>query len=105
LHRATPAERASAYSGYFAYGFELSYLLPEGKKEKWWLSGATPCPEIQTQFPPSGPDTPILFVVVRGSLSGKGTYGHLGKYSRELMATEVVSCREIRSNEHPDFEF
>jgi hypothetical protein len=92
------------YSGYYAYGFETSYFLPEGKKEKWWLQGTAPCPEIQAKSPPMGP-SPILFVVVRGKLSGKGSHGHMGAYSRELTATEVVSCRIIRSNEHPAFEF
>ncbi|WP_154667973.1 hypothetical protein [Pseudoduganella violaceinigra] len=44
----------STYSGYYAYGFETSYFLPEENKEKWWLEGATPCPEIQAQSPSMG---------------------------------------------------
>jgi len=40
-----------------------------------------------------------VYLVVRGSLSPVGHYGHLNQYNRELSVVEVIDVREIKTDE------
>ena len=40
-----------------------------------------------------------VYLVVRGSLTPEGSYGHLGSYRRELLVTEVLEVREAGRSE------
>jgi hypothetical protein len=91
------------YSGYYTYGFEVSRFVPKGTKEKWWLSGKVPCqPQYTKETVARAPRvTPMLYIEVRGTLSPEGHHGHLGAYSRELIAQEVLVCRWLSPGETP----
>jgi hypothetical protein len=90
---------AGVYSGYYSFGFETSRFTPTNSQEKWWLSGTHPCPDLAHEIAPGV--TPILYIEVRGELSGKGEHGHLGQYSRELTVKDVLSCRKLWPGERP----
>jgi hypothetical protein len=91
---------AEVFSGYYAYGFEESLFAPIGKNERWWLLKAPPC--VKAVASPSN-STPILYLEVKGNLSPKGAYGHLGQYSRELDPKEFLVCRTLAKDENPNF--
>lgn len=84
------------FSGYYAYGFEESRFSPVGSKERWWLDKLPPCVE---QAEKASGGTPILFVEVVGKLSSVGKFGHLGKYPRELVVKQYLSCRKLSPGE------
>lgn len=84
------------FSGYYAYGFEESRFAPLGKKERWWLDKLPPCVEPADKV--SG-GTPILYIEVVGNLSSVGSFGHLGKYSRELVVKSFLVCRKLNPGE------
>jgi hypothetical protein len=95
-----PWPSAGVYLGYYSFGFETSRFTPTNSDEKWWLSGTNPCSELAHEVAPGF--TPVLYVEVRGSLSWKGKFGHLGQYSRELTVKEVLSCRKLWPGESPN---
>lgn len=88
-----------AFRGYYAYGFEESLFMQIGKQDRWWLSSLPPCAEPPT----SGGSTPILYIELKGRLSSKGNYGHLGKYVRELAPEKFIVCRKLQPDEPPNF--
>lgn len=90
------SDEEETFSGYHAYGFEESRFSPVGSKERWWLDKLPPCVE-QAEKVSGG--TPILFVVVVGKLSSVGKFGHLGKYPRELVVKQYLSCRKLSPGE------
>jgi hypothetical protein len=90
---------SETYSGYYAYGFEESLFVQIGNGERWWLTKLPPCAETAKASPGR---TPILYIEARGSLSTKGTFGHLGKYERELTPNEFLVCRELHQDEKPN---
>ncbi len=90
------ANEGETFSGYYAYGFEESRFSLVGSKERWWLDKLPPCVE-QTERVGGG--TPILFVEVVGKLSSVGKFGHLGKYPRELVVKQYLSCRKLSPGE------
>lgn len=99
------AEELASYSGYYVSIFEYSNFVPNGSKERWWLTGKLNCPGISNGSSDIMAPGPTLHIVIRASVSEKGHHGHLGLYSREIKVSETVSCREIRKDEKPNFEF
>ena len=85
-----------AFAGVYASGFESSLSVPQGTKEMWWLNGDVPC-----EVAPSSlrAPRPVLFIQVRASLSEKGSFGHLGKYGREITPSEFLVCRKATPDE------
>jgi hypothetical protein len=71
-------------------------FIPKGTKEMWWLNGGVPCAGIPGSLKSV---RPVLFVEMRAHLSDAGSFGHLGKYSREVTPIEFVACRKATPDE------
>jgi len=84
-----PASPSSGvFRGRYKRDFEVSSFTPCDSSERWWVSG-----EVLPLRAPLGEKTGTVYAEVRGDLSSKGSYGHLGAYSRELVVREVVTTR------------
>ena len=60
------------------------------------------CPRIggrRSEGPPDAPLGGCLYLVVRGTLTPRGNYGHLGKYDRQLTTQEVSEARTPSADE------
>jgi hypothetical protein len=92
------------YAGYYVSSFEKSLFKPVDSTERWWLSGSYSCPNTGIDLMPrdQGATVPV-FLIVRGKLSAKGRYGHMGAYDRELVVEMTISCRPLRANEKAEF--
>jgi hypothetical protein len=81
-----------SFHGHYTFAFEASAFRPCGADASWWVSG-----DLDPVFAFFGPLPPgeaaRAFVRWHGELSGKGRYGHLGAYERELTVTEVIEVR------------
>lgn len=77
-----------SYRGRYTFGFEVGSLTPCGSPEQWWVTVETPV--LREAL---GERTATVYTEVRGDLSAKGSYGHLGQYARELVVREVVLTR------------
>ena len=84
------------FSGVYRSGFEASLFVPKGTKEMWWLKGDVPCEPTPSSIQAPGP---LLFVEVRASLSDRGSFGHLGRYIREISPREFLVCRKATPDE------
>jgi hypothetical protein len=78
-----PAVPTGRYSGHFEFDFEKQVFRPCGQREEWWAWGMPA--DLQKSW---GQRT---FVVVEGELSGRGRYGHMGRYPRQLRVTAVLA--------------
>lgn len=88
--------REGTFSGVYRSGFEASLFVPKGTKEMWWLNGDVPCEEAPSSIRAAGP---LLFVEVRARLSDTGSFGHLGRYVREITPSEYLVCRKATPDE------
>lgn len=92
-----PWPNSGVFTGYYFYGFEKSIFAPIGSSERWWVTGNIE--SVATLYRASSKnarptyDKPI-YLVVRGTLSSEGHYGHLSAYTRELIVTEVIEHKE-----------
>ena len=77
-----PARPTGRYAGHFEFDFEKQVFRPCGSREEWWAWGMPA--ELQKTW---GQRT---FVVVEGELSGRGEFGHMGRYRRQIRVTSVV---------------
>ena len=95
---------SGVYKGYYAYGFELSEFVPVGASEKWWLNGIVPCkPQYDKDTVANAPNvTPVLYMIVRGTLTTRGKHGHMDAYARELTAQQFLECRKLLPGEKPN---
>jgi hypothetical protein len=96
-----PALREGVYQGRFVVGHETSWFTPCGTDERWWVPrDLEEVTRFIAQSPrvagPHGWDNARVFLKARAIPSATGTYGHLGKYSRELDVLEVLEVREFR---------
>ena len=82
------------FSGRYISAFEVSWFEPDGSTEKWWASGALPGADHPDQWKER-----IYQIAVRGVLSPKGHYGHLGMCERELVVEELLSCKQLSTQE------
>lgn len=84
------------FEGMYAYGFETSAFVPCGVKEAWWV---TPTNGEVGQELTRAYDATVteqyrsVFARVRGNLSARGAYGHLGAYQREITVNEILDIR------------
>jgi hypothetical protein len=96
--------RGGEFRGYYTSGFEVSSFVPcddagtggPGYGEGWWLSSQPESGFYERYNQLSGDVNPppggyvTVFTVFRGTLSGPGSYGHLGAYAREVTVEEVL---------------
>jgi hypothetical protein len=94
---------SGVYSGYYTFGFEVSSFVPTNTKETWWLSGASPCRSLSDAARGKSGENPVIYLEIRGTLSRKGRYGHLGAYPRELNVQKVLTCRKLWPDERAEF--
>ena len=89
------------YRGRVAFGFEASDFSPCGSDALWWITGSDETyTELYDSYRALGVDWyQHAYAEVRGSRSGKGEYGHLGIYSRELEVEEVLEVRLLDEGE------
>ena len=80
--------------GEYFYNFENASLTPDGKEECWEVKGDM----SSAEFGGNGTSRPwgISNVVVRGALSAPGKYGNMGRCTREISVTEVISAENIK---------
>src|SRR5262245_1171843 len=77
-----PWPYVGVYSGYYSRGRELSFFQPQGSSERWWLSNYEKIEATQAA------QNSEIYLVVQGSITPKGRYGHLGAYDRELRVSQ-----------------
>lgn len=78
-------ERGS-FAGVYEFGLEREAFRPCGGRRAWWVGGS-----------PAGLRGELgqrSFVVVRGAVSPDGAYGHMGRYPRQIVITQVVSSSD-----------
>jgi hypothetical protein len=96
------ANGAQRYSGVWDWHFETSAFTPDGGEGPYWLSGdgavwdRLNAPFNETGAGPWG----RAHLIVEGTLSPPGRYGHLGAYTRELRVTRVIEARLISAREN-----
>ena len=80
--------------GEYFYNFENASLIPDGKEECWEVKGDM----SRAEFRGNGTSRPWGFsnVVVRGVLSAPRKYGNMGRCTREISVTEVISAEHIK---------
>jgi hypothetical protein len=92
-----PWPTKGVFAGYYYHGFEKSDFKPNGTTDVWWLSGNISS-VVNLFIAPSRNELPQVkepvYLVVRGSLTPGGGYGHLNAYKRELSVTEVLEVRK-----------
>lgn len=86
------------YSGHFSYGFETSSFVPCEGGEQWWVSGGAAYSQFISDYSNAvAKDYKYkyepAYAEVIGTITSKGSYGHLGAYDRELQVNQVVTVR------------
>ena len=80
----------------YSYGFETSAFTPCGVKEHWWVGPAND--EVGQELMRAYNATTStqnrgVYARLRGKITPKGSYGHLGFYTREFTVSEIVDLR------------
>ena len=78
------------FQGTYRRGFEQSDFVPQGGKERWWVTGNITALEQRTTYP--------VFVVVEAELSPPGRYRQGCR--RELVVTKVLELHELSTDKH-----
>jgi hypothetical protein len=100
-HNILLAAEEKIYEGTYSRGFEYSGFQAIDSQEVWWLSGKTAelykliHSKQQTVRSP-GSILGQAHVKLKGKLRTGGRYGHMGRYSKELIVTEVISAKIIK---------
>jgi hypothetical protein len=90
--------QSRTFRGQFVWAFEASAFTPCGGTEAWWVSFASEAvaQEVSARVPwPIELGAPVqpVYVEWRAERSGRGEYGHMGAYGREIRVTEVLEVR------------
>jgi hypothetical protein len=89
--------RTAFYRGHYSTGFEESAFHPCGSAEVWWVDVDEKA-EPQWSRAMAAHDR-LSYVEWRGVRTGKGRYGHLGQYSRDLRVVDVTRVRQPRPDD------
>jgi hypothetical protein len=92
------------FEGGYAYGFETSAFLPCGLHEQWWVTpanGEVGEELVRMYNAISDEQFKNAYSRLRGKISARGKYGHLGFYEREFVVTEVVDLRARQEGDCP----
>ena len=89
------------YEGTVALGFEVSSFRPCGLDESWWIEGSEESAVNISEQYAGITQKPYeeVFARLRGLISEKGIYGHLGAYQRSFYVTEVIIVRSKQSGD------
>ena len=92
------------YTGVYAEGLEMMTFRAEGRHETWSVAGGSGVYALQEAAPriyaaDGGPRTPFAVrATIKGELSRRGRYGHVGAFRREITITEVVEVLDNDAN-------
>jgi|GEM_PF-2562464 len=97
---AEPEREAERFTGIYEAGWELETFRPCGTAEEWWTWSTARI----VHDDPRGWGRRL--VVVEGEVSAPGRYGHLGRYTRQIVITRVIEvlgdadarCPPVRGN-------
>lgn len=109
-----PIQMETEFAGIYQQGEEMSLFRKCGSQEKWWVN--TKSKSIREKMQESVGEKmtemlerrkrygdefkyPEFFVRVKGLVSEKGHFGHLGQYDREFEITELIEIRSFAGNE------
>jgi hypothetical protein len=84
------------FEGKVAFGFETSLFAPCGVSEQWWVipADAELSQELQRAYDQTAPkEYAGVYARLRGKITARGTFGHLGAYQREFTVSEIVDLR------------
>ena len=88
------------YEGSFTYGFEIIAFKPCNSDEVWWLNGdLPPLKELRTRYEALTKKVEPVHVKLRGLISERGFYGHMGSYQREFYVQAVLDVRAIQADD------
>lgn len=88
------------YEGSFTYGFEVIAFKPCNSDEVWWLNGEVAALKaLRTQYEALNKRMQPVHVKLRGLISERGFYGHLGSYQREFYLQAVLDVRDIQADD------
>lgn len=88
-----PEPEPQQYAGYYTAAWEKQAFQPCGQREEWWTWNT----HHITRTPAGAPGR--YFVVLKGEVSARGQYGHLGMYPRQILVTEVLEVRPATGDE------
>jgi len=88
------------YDGTFTYGFEIIAFKPCNSDEVWWLNGdLPPLKELRTRYEALTKKVEPVHVKLRGLISERGFYGHMGGYQREFYVQAVLDVRAMQADD------
>ena len=94
-------EEEGTFDGLVTFGFEVSGFSPCDREEGWSVTGPA-AKELfgkYSEVVASGTEYVPAYARVRGELSRRGEYGHLGAYDREIEVREVLEVRPASPQE------
>lgn len=80
------------YTGVYAEGTEIMTFHADGEAHPWAVAGGDALYALQAAAPPRAQpwDGFQIRAVIKGRLSERGRYGHLGMFEREITITDVI---------------
>lgn len=89
--------------GLVSFGFEEAAFRPCNSDEQWWIVGDDETIiELQDKWTSLGLEWyQPGYAEIKGERTGKGEYGHVGAYDREVDVKDVLEVRPLRGNECP----
>ncbi len=76
------------FSGIYQQGFEVEIFRPCGSPYAWWVVRGDELNARYRRVTQAPYDK--VFVIVRGQVTERGSWGHLGKYIRQIAVDEVI---------------
>jgi len=93
-----PEPSNGVYRGRYVKRFEVSSFQPCGSSKQWWVVGRVD-PLIAAVTSAGGFVGGTAYVELRGRVTPRGRYGHLGGYSREFTVERVLLARAPRGTD------
>lgn len=93
-HPITP-NVSKVFQGHYTKRFEIDSFRPCGQDEDWWVKHETDA-LIRAVTNANGMVGGELYVEVEGTVSDRGSYGHLGAYDREIRVSKVLRTEAPR---------
>jgi hypothetical protein len=93
--RGIPAGTRTVFRGHYESRFEVDSFRPCGRNERWWVRHETD-ELVRAVTHPDGTFGGEVYAELEGTVTDRGTYGHLGAYDRELTVLKVVHVETPR---------
>ena len=90
------------FTGVWDWHFETSsFTSNTGQGPYWLVAEGNTQEQLSAPLREAGGPWGRVAIVVEGTLSGSGRYGHMGAYARELHVTRVIEARLISAERQP----